>query len=102
MRRSTVIASLAVLLLGGLFVFTSAKAQQSSTNQTASVDGVFIARGDYNVFLLIDGESAPRQLRRVTEVSLLRDWAVIHRNESGKNITLVIPRDTLISMEMND
>ena len=101
-HKSTILIASSALFIGGALLLNPATAQPNRTEAEIPADGVFIARGDYAVSLMTDGATSPTNYTRVTEVSLLRDWAVIQRSESGRNITLVVPRDAMISLEMAD
>ena len=99
MRRHIPMLVVGGIVLAGTALLTTARAQSTSG---VSNDGVFVARGNFDVQVLVEEAPAPRVLNRVTEVSLMRDWAVIQRNNGGKNFTLVVPRDSLVSLEMSD
>jgi len=107
MNRSTnaacTAAGLGIGLAAGLAI-TNATAQPRVDQQPHHPAYTF--RGDFTVLLATDarGQRLPlaQELRRVADVTLLDDWAIIEQNAPNNRGTVILPRERVLHMTLTD
>lgn len=104
-RRQAGFVGAGLLVLAGVGVVTSmpgASLAQSSSASGPSYLGSTTIRGNLTVEIALDPQTGAAQgqwagpIKRVDEVTLLDQWAILRKREPASTGTLIVPREKIV------